>query len=131
MDNRSKFECSEYERKIMEHMDNVSVKSLVCKWPKSIQELIGLLEQEFRDNGIDDPYRLACKVAMRMAWYFGGRQFYLPRGKVLQQAIQNNLIYRQFNGKNISKLAKTYSLAETTIYQIIAEQRAIARSEIR
>lgn len=111
---------------LMAHMENIPTAELESRWPKSLVELIDILEAELvRQGNTGAPRELARKQALALSHYLGGRQYYIPCGTSMLAALRDDLIYCQFNGRNIEELRRAHRLSQPQIYQIIARQRQL------
>ena len=99
-------------------------------WPKTLAELTDVLCTYFtRALPAEQALDQAQKVIIVIAHHLGGRMFYLPRDEKLRQALRDDAIWRQFNGTNVTELAREHDLTPNRIYQIIADQRALHRKK--
>ncbi|ECY1177880.1 positive regulator of late transcription [Salmonella enterica] len=120
------FEHDPSVHQLLDHLDNIPVAELEHHWPKFLIALVDVMEAELkRQNVGTDNRMLARKLALSMALYMGGRQYYLPFGEKLVQALRDDLIYSRFNGRNIETLRREHRLSQTQIYDIIAQQRKL------
>lgn len=96
-------------------------------WPSMLAELVDVLRATFRRMGRSDAEAIAEAqiAALAIGEYIGGRQFYLPRGDRLREALRDRVIFLEYTGRNKAALAARYRLTERRIEQIYAEQRAI------
>ena len=78
-----------------------------------------------RQGETGDARGAARKLAVAMSHYMGGRAYYLPTGVRMMNAIRDDIIYCQFNGRNIEQLRRQHSLSQPQIYNIIAQQRRL------
>ncbi|ELM1618747.1 TPA: Mor transcription activator family protein [Salmonella enterica subsp. enterica serovar Yopougon] len=120
------FEHDPNMSQLLAHMDSIPAADLESRWPRSLVELIDILEAELKRQGIsDEPRTLARKQALALSHYLGGRQYYIPCGGSMLTALRDDLIYCQFNGRNIEDLRRAHRLSQPQIYQIIARQRQL------
>lgn len=63
--------------------------------------------------------------------YLGGRQFILPRGDALRQALRDKQIWLEFTGNNAEALAEKHKLHITHLYRILREQRVLFTAKIQ
>ncbi|EAO1206252.1 positive regulator of late transcription [Salmonella enterica] len=111
---------------LLAHMDNIPAPELESRWPRSLVELIDILEAELTRQGhTEEPRILARKQALALSHYLGGRQYYIPCGNSMMTALRDDLIYCQFNGRNIEELRRAHKLSQPQIYQIIQRQRQL------
>jgi len=97
-------------------------------WPKSMMEMADVLENAFAQNGHapEEATHLASTAIEALAFLAGGRIFYLPKGKALKVALKHRQIYQEFNGTNVSELAKKHDLSSAQVYKIVKQQRSLA-----
>lgn len=86
-----------------------------------LNQIEAMIEEELR-QGTD---QLGRRVTTRMALDFGGSSVYFPCDKPRRDA----QIFRDFTGDNIPELRAKYKLNESTIYQIIRQERARRKQE--
>ena len=110
---------------LLAHIDKIPTSELEGRWPRSLVELIDILESELKKHGIDDPRAIAHKQVIALSWFLGGRQYYIPCGSTLLTALRDDLIYCEFNGRNMEELRRIHRLSQPQIYQIIARQRKL------
>lgn len=95
-------------------------------YPEQLADFVGVLFERLRKNGLsdDDAERIAMEQAEDVRIRFVGGSVYMP--KCTQQNIvrRNAEIYRQFNGRNHHALAQRYNLTLSSIYEILARERA-------
>lgn len=120
------FEHDPAIHQLLDHIDNIPVGELEHQWPQMLVALVDVMEAELKRLGIaDDSRLLACKLALAMSHYMGGRQYYLPSGDKLVTALRDDLIFSRFNGRNLEELRREHRLSQTQIYDIIARQRKL------
>lgn len=112
---------------LLDQVDDIPGDELTHRWPERLAELFNVLQSELARNGVDEEgsLRLAAKCSGAIAWYLGGRATYLPTGETLKAALRDNLIFAEFNGRNIEQLSRQHGLSHPAIYKIIARQRAV------
>lgn len=86
-----------------------------------LNQIEAMIEEELR-HGTD---QLGRRVTTRMALDFGGSSVYFPCDKSRRDA----QIFRDFTGDNIPELRAKYKLNESTIYQILRQERARRRQQ--
>jgi len=98
-----------------------------ARWPEGLVDLLKVQEAEFRRAGLapETAYLLAKTGIVAIAKYYGGRQWYLPKGDDLHTALRDAEIYRRGNRDNIEALADEYDLSVQSIYRIMKEQRRL------
>ena len=68
--------------------------------------------------------RVATAQLQHLAAEKGGKAIYLAKGVAAMLAARDELIWREFNGRNYAELARRHGLTEMRVRQIVAEQRA-------
>lgn len=86
-----------------------------------LNQIETMIEDELR-HGTD---QLGRRVTTRMALDFGGSSVYFPCDKWRRDA----QIFKDFTGDNIPELRAKYKLNESTIYQILRQERARRRQQ--
>lgn len=119
------FEHDPAIRQLIGHIDNIPAPELESRWPRSVVDLIDVLENELKRQNVSNPRELARKQAVALSCFLGGRQFYIPCGDTILTALRDDLLYCQFNGRNMEELRRQYRLSQPQIYQIIARQRKL------
>ncbi len=69
-------------------------------------DLIDVLENELKRQNVSNPRELARKQAVALSCFLGGRQFYIPCGDTILTALRDDLLYCQFNGRNMEELRR-------------------------
>jgi Mor family transcriptional regulator len=110
---------------LLENIDDVADDPRI--WPKSLAELVDVLADDHKEQGMDedDAFAAARRSIALISHYWGGRMTYLPRNDKLRTALRDNQIYRAFNGNNITALAIKHGLTDMQIYNIIKHQRKL------
>ena len=70
---------------------------------------------------------MSFSIIAELANYFGGRQFYLPRGEVLERNLRDAEIFRLVGRVKVLELSERFNLTQAQIYNIIKKQRALRR----
>lgn len=122
---RDLFENDPQVSQLIEHIDKIPAHELEARWPRTLIELIDVLEHDLVRQGISDARAVARRQAAALSWFLGGRQYYIPCGDTVMIALRDDLIYCQFNGRNTEELRRQYHLSQPQIYQIIARQRQL------
>lgn len=93
---------------------------------KAVSELCAIIESAMEDAGYkkDESRSIAETAVKAISFMAGGRQFYMPKGEKLKNAIRNSQILRDFTGNNVRELAAKNDLSEARIYTIIKSQIA-------
>lgn len=86
-----------------------------------LNQIEAIIDEELR-RGTE---RLGRRVTTRIALEFGGGSVYFPFDKTRRDA----RLYEDYTGDNISELRARYKLNESTIYQIIRQERARRRQK--
>jgi len=111
---------------LLEHMDKIPVQELEHQWPQMLVALVDVMEAELQRQGVEgDARAMARKLGGALSHYMGGRAYYLPFGVKMMNALRDDLIYCQFNGRNLEQLRREHHLSQTQIYAIIAQQRLL------
>ena len=82
-------------------------------------ELLNQIEAIIEDELQKGTGLLGRRVTTRIAIEFGGGQVYFPFDKTRRDA----QLYDEYTGDNIPELRMRYKLNDSTIYQIIREER--------
>jgi len=95
-----------------------------ARWAQGLVQMIEVQEAEFRRLGHDEveAFRLARSAVLAMSKYFGGRQWYMPRGDTLHAALRDAEIFRRARRGNIAELAGEFGLTERHIWRICSQQ---------
>lgn len=103
------------------------------KWALLLADLLRVFEALFKRRGMDDrtAFDLARETALTEAEYFGGRQWYLPKGERLRLALRDAEIWRRFNGRNVPELAREYDVSTIHLYAILRKQRALNQTKLQ
>lgn len=104
------FEHDPAIRQLIGHIDNIPAPELESRWPRSVVDLIDVLENELKRQNVSNPRELARKQAVALSCFLGGRQFYIPCGDTILTALRDDLLYCQFNGRNMEELRRQYRL---------------------
>jgi Mor family transcriptional regulator len=77
---------------------------------------------------LPEPYKtianqIGIDASLMLAETYGGITVYFPKAERALQTIRNKRIVKEFNGGNITELAKKYNLTESWIREILKEQR--------
>ena len=70
-----------------------------------------------------DRYLLIGLFLDAASFMCGGKMIYIPSCTTIKAAIRNELIYRQFNGRNCKQLARKFGLSVQVTYEVIRKQR--------
>ena len=78
-------------------------------------------------NDLPHPYNqiaqgLGIETALELAAEYGGRAVYFPKIERALQSIRNERIVKEFDGGNVTYLAKKYNLTESWIREILRAQ---------
>lgn len=120
------FQDSEDLDQLLEHMGDVEQSR--HRWPQLLAELVDVMADHFhrrRKMADEAAASEAAQVVTVLAHYFGGRLTYLPKDEKLKLAVRDNLIWLEFNGRNVPTLSKKHNLTEMQVYNIIREQRSL------
>ena len=102
----------------------------VAAWPATLAEMTDIATAELERDGVmaELAHRYARRAVLAIAFLFGGRAIYLPTGEKLRRAIRDNEIYTRANASNLAELAAEYGITVTSVYAVIARQRALRRT---
>lgn len=101
------------------------------RWPQTLLDMREVAAHTLRECAQPEADALAEAVVRAFAHYFGGREFYLPKGDKLDMAERDCKIYEDFNGRNLHELCTKYNLCDRQVSNIIAEQRELHRRKIQ
>jgi len=107
--------------------------ALLERWPHNLRDLLDVSAHAMRKEGRsdDDAQRLSAAVVLAIAEFFGGCQFYFPKGELIRAALRDRAIWQAFNGRNVFELVRHFKLTEVRIYQILSEQRALHSKRVQ
>ena len=99
-------------------------------WPGDLVELCDVIRAQMKREGVEDEsaYRMMERVLLGMSFLCGGRNYYLPNGQRIRNALRDKRIYDEFNGRNQRELSRRYKLCEQKIYSVIRAQRNLHRN---
>lgn len=114
--------------KVLAHMQDPLVLS---RWEGTLKEMVEIAEAKIKTElreGVT-PVELARHVILGISEAMGGGMIYLPRGDAVKRALRDAAIFEDWRERNIQPvdLVRKYRLANQTIYDIIAKQRALHR----
>ena len=117
---------------IMAHLDNEALHQKHY-WPGDLVELAEVIRAQLKREGVEDEaiYQQAERVLLAMSFLCGGRNYYLPKGERIKNALRDKRIYDQFKGNNHRELARQFRLSEQKIYEVIREQMQLHRSRVQ
>lgn len=117
---------------IMAHLDNDALHQKHY-WPGDLVELSEVIRAMLQREGVEDEatYRMMERVLLGMSFLCGGRNYYLPKGERIKNALRDKRIYDQFKGNNHRELARQFRLSEQKIYEVIREQLQLHRSRVQ
>lgn len=104
------------------------------RWPKQLADMVDVLADHYqrrRKMSGGDAAAEATQVITVLAHYFGGRLTYIPKDEKLQLALRDNLIWLEYNYRNVPQLAHKHKLTEAQVYNIIREQRALHVAKVQ
>lgn len=115
-------------KKVLASMQDPTV---IPRWEGSLKEMVEIAEAKLlvEMKPTSTAQELARHVVFAICSTMGGGVIYLPRGDALKRAMRDTSIYRDWrdNGIQPMDLVRKYKLANQTIYEIIARQRALHR----
>ncbi|WP_178860787.1 Mor transcription activator family protein [Thiomicrorhabdus cannonii] len=103
------------------------------KWPERLAEFHDVIEHYFKEvlkQDKDVAHKHADGVTTMIAKHFGGRPFYMPKGKSLDRSLRDQQIFKRFTGHNQDKLAEEYDLSVAQIYAIVARQHQLRQRKL-
>lgn len=102
-------------------------------WPGDLVELAEVIRAQLKHEGVDDEaiYQQVERVLLAMSFLCGGRNYYLPKGDRIKNALRDKRIYDAFAGNNHRELSRQYKLSEQKIYEVIRAQTQLHRSRIQ
>ena len=103
------------------------------KWPERLADFHDLMEDYFNKSlKLDDKasHKHADQLTSLVAQYFGGRPFYMPKGKSLTRSLRDIEIYKKYTGRNQEELAEEYDISTAQIYAIISKQRKLRQRKL-
>ncbi|WP_299734031.1 Mor transcription activator family protein [uncultured Endozoicomonas sp.] len=126
------FGIDDQNNDIMAHLDNDALHQKHY-WPGDLVELADVIRAQLKREGVDDEaiYRQAERVLLAMAFLCGGRNYYLPKGERIKNALRNKRIYDAFKGNNHRDLARQFRLSEQKIYEVLREQMQLHRNRVQ
>lgn len=104
------------------------------KWPERLAEFHDVIEHYFKEVvklEKTDAHKHADGVTTVIAKHFGGRPFYMPKGKSLTRSLRNQEIFKKFNGRNQDALAEEYDLSVAQIYDIVNKQYKLRHKKLQ
>lgn len=110
----------------LDHLDPEILK----KWPQGLSDMLSVVEHALIKTGEDQhcARRHAFTVVRAISRLAGGRSLYVPQGKHLERALRDRALWELHNGHNVEELAERAGITVVQVYNIIAEQRKLARS---
>lgn len=72
------FEHDPAIRQLIGHIDNIPAPELESRWPRSVVDLIDVLENELKRQNVSNPRELARKQAVALSCFLGGGSFTSP-----------------------------------------------------
>lgn len=112
---------------LFDKLDHIPDEELEKAWHGVLADMVALIKSELKRQGEEFNGKTIEKIVLAIAHYMGSRSIYLPSGEKIKEALRNNAIYEEFNGKNTKELSKRYGLCEPHIYAIIRKQRQLVR----
>jgi Mor family transcriptional regulator len=116
----------------IDHLEDADVRK---KWPRDLVNIIDILNAKLMRIGYKEAeaQRITYAVVMEQAAYCGGRYFYLPKGDVLDRAIRDKALYKDWADRGIlpNELAHKYRITVQHVYRVIKEQRAYHQAKVQ
>ena len=109
----------------LDHLDPEILK----KWPQGLSDMLTVVETALIKAGDDTSAArrqafIAVRAISRLA---GGRSLYIPQGHHLERALRDRALWELYDGNNIDELVSRAGISAVQVYNIIAEQRKLAR----
>ena len=126
------FGIDDQNNDIMAHLDDDALHQKHY-WPGDLVELAEVIRSQLKREGVEDEtiYRQTERVLLAMSFLCGGRNYYLPKGNRIKNALRDKRIYDQFEGNNHRELARQFRLSEQKIYEVIRVQLQLHRSRVQ
>lgn len=98
-------------------------------WPRTLVEMTDVIEHRMTRDGMspDEAARLSCNIIAELSNYFGGRQFYLPRGEKLERSLRDAEVFKLSGRVKVLEISERFNLTQAQIYNIIKKQRELRR----
>ena len=102
-------------------------------WPRDLVELSEVIRAQLKREQVDDEqiYRQIDRILLAMSFLCGGRNYYLPKGERIKNALRDKQIYDAFTGNNHRELARQFRLSEQKIYDVIRRQLQLHRARVQ
>lgn len=126
------FGIDDQNNDIMAHLDDDALHQKHY-WPGDLVELAEVIRSQLKREGVADEtiYRQTERILLAMSFLCGGRNYYLPKGERIKNALRDKKIYDAFNGNNHRELARQFRLSEQKIYEVIRVQMQLHRSRVQ
>ena len=126
------FGIDDQNNDIMAHRDDDALHQKHY-WPGDLVELAEVIRSQLKREGVADEtiYRQTERILLAMSFLCGGRNYYLPKGERIKNALRDKKIYDAFNGNNHRELARQFRLSEQKIYEVIRVQMQLHRSRVQ
>jgi len=105
----------------IDDLEKITSEDEKDRWPEIVRQMYDLLCYELKEEGLDS--YVAIKQINAICKSFGGMQFYLPRGKILESMITQLHVWDEFTGNNVVELSRKYNVSMQHIYRVIAKMR--------
>ena len=116
---------------VLKNIDVIDVEDLKNGWPQRLVEAYEVISAMLKKLHPEmDSHPFTVLVLKALSEYFGGQSFYLPKNQRMEILMRDIAIYKDFNGRNVGKLAKKYRVSEQTIYTAIAKQRDLRQRKL-
>lgn len=103
-------------------------QALEHAWPATLAEMVDVIAHHMERQRKSDrttAQTVAREITVLLARHFGGHPIYIPKGNSLDLAIRDTKIWHEFNGRNVTELARRYKLTDMRVYSIIKVQRRL------
>jgi Mor family transcriptional regulator len=126
------FGVSSSSSDILAHLGD-NIEEVKHSWPQALAELVDVLSECRKKQGVaeDTAQKEGLQLALEIADYFGGMQFYLPKAITLKNEMRNIQIWHEFTGRNVKELARKHKLTEVCVYKIIRTRMQLHRNKIQ
>lgn len=111
----------------MDDLEKLTDEEEQERWPEVMRQMYDLLKYELENEGLDAD--VAIKQLNSICKVFGGMQFYLPKGRILEGMITQLHIWNEYTGNNVAQLSRKYDVSMQHIYRVVAKMRNIEKKK--
>lgn len=111
-------------------MPNDSYQEKRAKWAKKLVDLLDVFESAYRRDGCssEEAKHYAEIAVTELAFYFGGKNIYIPKGKELTVAMKHKRMWGAFDkGATMEEIATMFDMNVISVYRVIGQQRKLHR----